>query len=146
MPGFLHFLAVSPQPLALIFWFLRGICLPAIWLPGPIIESGSQQSTASEKILFFWPAVIGWEADLIRLLYTVATTTAGTGQFLLITAFPAPCLECSRSSVNICPMEDAFTMFSALSVTINYEKHRQFACNISGNTEGRHGINFAHPL
>ena len=45
-------------------------------------------------------------------LQMVETTRAGAGQFLLVTAFPAPCLECSRSSINICCMDDAFTMFS----------------------------------
>ena len=45
-------------------------------------------------------------------LLIVETMTAGTGQFLLTTAFPAPCLECSGSLGNICCMEDAFTMFS----------------------------------
>lgn len=95
-----------------MFWFLRGICLPEIWLPGPIVETGSKQSTASEKFLSSWPAVIGQEAELMMTLQIVETMTAGTGQFLLTAAFPAPCLECSGSLGNICCMEDAFTMFS----------------------------------
>lgn len=49
VPGFFYSLSGSPQPLALMFWFLRGICLPEIWLPGPIVETESKQLLASEK-------------------------------------------------------------------------------------------------